>query len=198
MARYGRYGGLEPERFEGSRMSQTLRIINPNWNTAVTESMSSALDGMRHDGGPQLDCVSLEGGPSALKARQIRYASRRSSRKTPNPTTRRMRSSSCYDITDRSRIAECAYARPVRRNSSPPTLQELLVRPTPLGLSIANVEGGADTFSCMSAVGQELRDEDGADVIIMDVPGWQNIEPPWKTLGVPVIDPTRPAASIAL
>ena len=94
MARYGRYGGLEPERFEGSRMSQTLRIINPNWNTAVTESMSSALDGMRHDGGPQLDCVSLEGGPSALKARQIRYASRRSSRKTPNPTTRRMRSSS--------------------------------------------------------------------------------------------------------
>ena len=79
------------ERFEGSRMSQTLRIINPNWNTAVTESMSSALDGMRHDGGPQLDCVSLEGGPSALKARQIRYASRRSSRKTPNPTTRRMR-----------------------------------------------------------------------------------------------------------
>ena len=75
-------------------MSQTLRIINPNWNTAVTESMSSALDGMRHDGGPQLDCVSLEGGPSALKATQIRYASRRSSRKTPNPTTRRMRSSS--------------------------------------------------------------------------------------------------------
>ena len=75
-------------------MSQSLRIINPNWNTAVTESMSSALDGMRHDGGPQLDCISLEGGPSALKARQIRYASRRSSRKTSNPTTRRMRSSS--------------------------------------------------------------------------------------------------------
>jgi len=27
-------------------MSQTLRIINPNSNTAVTESMSSALNGM--------------------------------------------------------------------------------------------------------------------------------------------------------
>ena len=45
-------------------------------------------------------------------------------------------------------------------------------------LSIADVEGGADTFSCMSAVGQALRDEDGADVIIR----WQSIEPPWKTL----------------
>ncbi|MEC7649998.1 MAG: hypothetical protein VX900_16850 [Pseudomonadota bacterium] len=48
----------------------------------------------------------------------------------------------------------------------------------PLSLSIADVEGGADTFSCMSAVGQALRDEDGADVIIR----WQSIEPPWKTL----------------
>ena len=51
----------------------------------------------------------------------------------------------------------------------------------PPGLSVANVEGGADTFSRMSAVGQELRDEDGADVIISDA-GWQNIELPWKTL----------------
>ncbi len=41
-------------------MSQTLRIINPNWNTVVIESMSSALDGMRHDGGQQLDCVCLK------------------------------------------------------------------------------------------------------------------------------------------
>jgi Asp/Glu/hydantoin racemase len=57
-------------------MSQTLRIINPNWNTAVTKSMSSALDGMRHDGGPQLDWVSLKGGPfgNESEADSIRVA----------------------------------------------------------------------------------------------------------------------------
>ena len=65
----------------------------------------------------------------------------------------------------------------------------------PLGLSVANVEGGADTFSRMSAVGQELRDEDGADVIIIDVPGWQNMDIE-DALGVPVIDRTQAASAL--
>ncbi|MED6308679.1 MAG: aspartate/glutamate racemase family protein [Pseudomonadota bacterium] len=55
----------------------------------------------------------------------------------------------------------------------------------PLGLSIANVVGGADTFSCMSAVGQALRDEDGADVIMMGCAGMAKHRAPLEdALGV--------------
>ena len=55
----------------------------------------------------------------------------------------------------------------------------------PLSLSIADVEGGADTFSCMSAVGQALRDEDGADVIMMGCAGMAKHRAPLEdALGV--------------
>ena len=83
-------------------------------------------------------------------------------------------------------------------------MQELLVHERcaggrPLGLSVANVEGSADTFSRMSAVGQELRDEDGADVIIMGCAGMAKHGAPLEdALGVPVIDPTQVASSIAI
>ena len=69
----------------------------------------------------------------------------------------------------------------------------------PLGLSVADVEGGADTFSCMSAVGQALRDEDGADFIIMECAGMAKHRARLEdALGVPVIDPTQAAGSIAI
>ncbi|MEC8135216.1 MAG: aspartate/glutamate racemase family protein [Pseudomonadota bacterium] len=55
----------------------------------------------------------------------------------------------------------------------------------PLSLSIADVEGGADTFSCMSAVGQALRDEDCADVIMMGCAGMAKHRAPLEdALGV--------------
>jgi Asp/Glu/hydantoin racemase len=69
----------------------------------------------------------------------------------------------------------------------------------PLGLSVADVEGGPDTFSRMSAVGQTLRDEHGADVIIMGCAGMAKHRASLEdALGVPVIDPTQAAVSIAV
>ena len=51
----------------------------------------------------------------------------------------------------------------------------------------------------MVDVGWTLRDEDGADVLIMGCAGMARHRAPLEQeLGVPVIDPTQAAASIAI
>lgn len=68
-----------------------------------------------------------------------------------------------------------------------------------LGLTVAEVAEADTTYRRMRDVGVELRDEDGADVIIMGCAGMakhrQNLQ---QELGVPVIDPTQAAAVMAI
>lgn len=148
-------------------MSQTLRIINPNWNTAVTESMSSALDGMRHDGGPQLDCVSLEGGPfgTESEADSIRVAP--------------LLAEDVKSDNEADAFVIACYARH-RRHMQGRLIHERCASDRPLGLSVADIEGGAD-------------------VIIMGCAGMAKHRAPLEdALGVPVIDPTQAAVSITV
>ena len=49
-------------------MSETIRIINPNSNTAVTEAMSEALEPLRWGDGPAIDCVTLVDGPLGIES----------------------------------------------------------------------------------------------------------------------------------
>jgi len=78
-------------------------------------------------------------------------------------------------------------------------LQHLCVGDRPLGLSVAEVASGADTLRRMQEVGQALRDEDGAEVVIMGCAGMaRHREPLQDSLGVPVIDPTQAAVTMAV
>jgi allantoin racemase len=78
-------------------------------------------------------------------------------------------------------------------------LHSLGVDDRPHGLSVADVEGGTDTFEWMAEIGRQLRDEDGADTIIMGRAGMARYRIPREdTLGLPVIKPTQAAASIAI
>ena len=45
-----------------------IRIINPNSNTRVTDAMSAALEPLRMQGGPRLECVTLEQGPPGVES----------------------------------------------------------------------------------------------------------------------------------
>ena len=126
----------------------------------------------------------------------------------------------CREITDRPvfGIAECAIATALTRGSSFGVisilensvkrhirhLRERLLHhrcagDRPLGLTIAQIQSGGKTLDRMKKIGTILRDEDGADVIIMGCAGMAkyriNLE---KFLSVPVIDPTQAAASIAI
>ena len=211
-------------------MTQTIRIINPNSNTAVTDGMSEALAPLRRKGGSALDCVTLAEGPFGIEseADSIRVAPLLADYvKADNEADAFV--IACYsdpglhlcrEVTDRPvfGIAECAIATALTRGGQFGVIsilansvsrhmrhmRERLLHPRcagdrPLGLSVAEVEGGTDTFERMAEVGRRLREEDGADTIIMGCAGMARHRTPLEdALGLPVIDPTQAAASIAI
>jgi Asp/Glu/hydantoin racemase len=78
-------------------------------------------------------------------------------------------------------------------------LAERLVGERPLGLTVAETASDARAFERMEAVGRELVEKDGADVIVMGCAGMARHRRPLETtLGVPVIDPTQAAVAMAI
>ena len=78
-------------------------------------------------------------------------------------------------------------------------LMERLAGERPLGMSVAETASGEETFARMEAVGRELKEKDGADVIVMGCAGMARHRRPLEAaLGVPVIDPTQAAVAMAI
>ncbi|MBV9112264.1 MAG: aspartate/glutamate racemase family protein [Hyphomicrobiales bacterium] len=69
----------------------------------------------------------------------------------------------------------------------------------PLGMSVAETASGEGTLARLIAAGEKLRDEDGADAVIMGCAGMaRHRRPLEEALGVPVIDPTQAAVAMAI
>jgi allantoin racemase len=78
-------------------------------------------------------------------------------------------------------------------------LAERLAGERALGLSVAETASDERAFARMEAVGRELVEKDGADVIVMGCAGMARHRRPLEiTLGVPVIDPTQAAVAMAI
>ena len=69
----------------------------------------------------------------------------------------------------------------------------------PLGMSVAETASGEGTLERMIAVGEKLRDLDGAQAIVMGCAGMARHRRPLEdALGVPVIDPAQAAVAMAI
>ena len=69
----------------------------------------------------------------------------------------------------------------------------------PLNMSVAETASGERTLGRMIEVGKQLRDEDAADVIVMGCAGMARHRHALEAaLGVPVIDPTQAAVTMAI
>jgi allantoin racemase len=78
-------------------------------------------------------------------------------------------------------------------------LMERFAGERPLNMSVAEVASGSKTLERMIEVGEELRDEDAADVIVMGCAGMARHRQPLEAaLGVPIIDPTQAAVAMAI
>jgi Asp/Glu/hydantoin racemase len=78
-------------------------------------------------------------------------------------------------------------------------LTDRFVGERPLNMSVAETASGEHTLQRMVEVGRELRDEDGADVIVMGCAGMARHRQPLETaLSVPIIDPTQAAVAMAI
>ena len=78
-------------------------------------------------------------------------------------------------------------------------LMDRLTRERPLNMSVAETASGEGTLAKMIEVGRALKDEDGAGAIVMGCAGMarhrKSLE---QALGIPVIDPTQAAVTMAL
>ncbi len=78
-------------------------------------------------------------------------------------------------------------------------LMDRLAGERPLEMSVAETASGEGTLAKMIEVGRALKDQDGADVIVMGCAGMARHRRPLEdALGIPVIDPTQAAVAMAL
>jgi allantoin racemase len=69
----------------------------------------------------------------------------------------------------------------------------------PLGMSVAETASGSDTLDRMVEVGRQLKEQDGADAVVMGCAGMaRHCRELEAALGVPVVDPTQAAVTMAL
>jgi Asp/Glu/hydantoin racemase len=78
-------------------------------------------------------------------------------------------------------------------------LTDRLAGERPLEMSVADTAGSEQTFRRMVAVGRQLKKEDGAEAVVMGCAGMARHRGPLEdALGIPVIDPTQAAVTMAL
>jgi Asp/Glu/hydantoin racemase len=68
-----------------------------------------------------------------------------------------------------------------------------------IGLTVAELSDDARTLARMVEVGRELKERDGADVIVMGCAGMARYRDRLQeSLGIPVVEPTQAAVGMAL
>ena len=78
-------------------------------------------------------------------------------------------------------------------------LMDRLAGERPLNMSVAETASGEGTLAKMIEVGRALKEQDGAGAIIMGCAGMARLRRPLEdALGIPVIDPTQAAVTMAL
>jgi Asp/Glu/hydantoin racemase len=69
----------------------------------------------------------------------------------------------------------------------------------PIGLGVAELEDEKKTFERMTRTGEALRDDYGADVVVMGCAGMAPYRKPLQdALGIPVVEPTQAAVAMAI
>ncbi|MCZ6523110.1 MAG: aspartate/glutamate racemase family protein, partial [Alphaproteobacteria bacterium] len=68
-----------------------------------------------------------------------------------------------------------------------------------IGLGVVELEGDGATLERMTEVGGRLRDEHGAEVVIMGCAGMAGLKEPLQAaIGIPVVEPCQAAVTMAL
>jgi len=87
------------------------------------------------------------------------------------------------------------HVRYVRQMS----LMDRFVGERPLDMTVAEAAAGESTLARMIEVGRVLKDQDGANVVVMGCAGMSRHRAALEdALGVPVIDPTQAAVAMAI
>jgi allantoin racemase len=211
-------------------MRGIVRVINPNSNTAVTDGMSTALDCLRSNDSPALECVTLSDGPLGVETlADVMQVEPLLRDYIVNDNDADAFVLGCYSDPG-IHVCREATAKPVfgiqessallaisRGGSfgvislSPASVErhmrylralgidQMCAADRPANLSVAESEAGEETFAVLAEVGQKLVEADGARSVILGCTGMAKHRRALEvTLGVPVIEPTQAATSMAI
>ena len=206
-----------------------IHVINPNSNTIVTAGLKEALAPLVFADGPQIRCSTLAEGPIGIESQaDVESVVLPLRRIVAADTDAAAFVIACYsdpglwacrEATRRPvfGIAECGVAtaltrgdrfgviairtKSIRRHLRQRSwgLVDRLAGERALEMSVAETASGEGTLARMIAVGTALRDEDGAEVVVMGCAGMaRHRRPLEEALGIPVIDPTQAAVAMAM
>jgi allantoin racemase len=180
-----------PDLLDGRvRRAQEFLVVNPNSNEIVTKGLADALAPVAFADGPEIECRTLAEGPYGIETQEhVESVTHEAGVLTALARGGRF---GVIAIGQRSIRRHVRYMRQMG-------LMDRFAGERPLNMSVAETASGEGTLARMIAVGRELRDEDGADVIVMGCAGMARHRAPLEAaLGVPVIDPTQAAVAMAI
>lgn len=207
----------------------TLIVINPNSSQAVTEGIKSAIDPVRKFGTPIRCLTLTEGPPGIESQRQadltiapmLRLAASQKDAagyviacfgdpglhalrdQTALPVIGIQEASVMTALTLGPRfgviaIQPASIPRHMRAFGAMGMLDRL-AGDRALGLSVADLADPDKSLAAMIATGKQLRDVDGAHVLIMGCAGMAHYRTILETeTGLPVVEPCQAAVAIAL
>ena len=210
-------------------MPGRIVIVNPNSTVAVTEGISAAVDDLRRPEGPTIDCVTLEEGPPAIETqahidgvvapllarleREAADAAVIACFSDPGLKAARARlDGPVFGIAESAFRAALSQGKRFgivaileasthrhRRYVAGLGLADSFADSRPLDLGVLELQDRDRSFARMVEVGRALRDDDGADVLVLGCAGMpQYREALAAELGLPVVEPCRAAAEAAL
>jgi Asp/Glu/hydantoin racemase len=210
-------------------MGERIVVVNPNSSTAVTAAIDRAVAPLRMAGGPVIECVTLADGPPGIETQAhveqvVQPVARLVAERTAaayviacvsDPGLHLARETSARPVVG---IAECgmlsALTLGVRfgivsilPGSVPRHLRYVrqlglaarFADDLPIGLGVVELADPGRTVVRLSAIGSELRDHYGADVLVLGCAGMAQYRPELEAaLGIPVVDPTQAAVTMAI
>ena len=207
----------------------TILVINPNSTEAVTRGIDEACTPLRMPGGPQIEALTLKEGPPGIETQQhvdgvvphLLNVIRTQAAEAyviacySDPGLHTLREATRKPVLG---ISECGILTAltlgqkfgviaILQKSIPRHLRYMgalgvmdrLAAELPVGLSVVELQNQDKTFGRMVDVGRRLRDEHGADVVVMGCAGMARYRTPLQqALGVPVVEPTQAAVAMAI
>ena len=206
-------------------------VLNPNSTESVTEGIDAALDPLRLDGGPSIECATLTEGPpgiesdahvQAVVAPIARFVASREAGAgafiiacfsdpglaEARGATRRpvLGMAACGVLTATAlgsrfgvvSILEQAIPRHLRYYDAL-GLGSRLAGDRAVGIGVTGLSDESRTLDRMMATGRALRDEDGADVLVLGCAGMARYRERLEDkLGIAVVDPVQAAVGMAI
>lgn len=208
-----------------------ILVINPNSTQACTDGIDRAMEPLRIQGGPVIECVTLTDGPPGIECQAhadqvIAPISRMVTARDndcsafviacySDPGLHAAREATTKPVLG---IAESAILTSltlgqrfgvisILKKSIPRHLRyvgqmglnDRMAGDRAIGMGVVELADEARTFSRMAEVAAELRDEDGADVLIMGCAGMARYRDRLQRhVGLPVVEPSQAAVSMAI